>query len=574
MENLSQLYKDLELADEINPKNTDYCLPIKFDNSFSSQEEKFIKAERKIISLMFFNGKLIYRIPHMEPEFYTFLNPDELEYFKNRIQIVENEFIAIRYLMVLWKSTKHNKFSKQAFDKLYKILSIKLDDKNESFHDLNELLLICRSIVEKTKYRIDDYMGLVRKIKMRIKNTNEYFSFLQQLFENKLIPSETVKELIQDYERHIQIGVNSYHTLLANEYKFSALLQKAKLDLKPFYRLLAENEKSLIEHKDQGDIVLLELLRKKAKYEKLAGEIEKSEKTLEELTKSKINLKLNKVSFRLSSDENKELFLLWEIIDQTSTQLANLNSEYILGYFSSDFANLHSVTTEKGRIPILSESFSTIYFDINNNPNREQRKSNLSDNIGIYYNFIFKPIFENTLRKGILNGHLRVDNFLDYFNKTWYNKKFNYTKDGFEIKESWVDQLRPGLFNFFSLFEYNTLHDDLETNNYILCTDSLTLKFEGILRDFIRFLGGSTVKTRKDQTDEILLEEMLEHKMITNHLDAAEIEFFKYVFTSQGMNVRNNVAHGFYKVSDYSFRKISYILLCLLRMCRFSLDEK
>ena len=434
MENLNQLYKALEVADKINPNNTDYCLRIKFDKSFSDKEEKLIIAERKIISLMFYDGKLIYRIPHMEPDFSTFLNLDEIEYFKSRIEAVKSDFIAIRYLTVLWKSTKHNKFSEQAFDKLAKILNTKLDDENESFYDLNELLLICRTISEKTKYRIDEYVQLVKKIKMRIKNTSEYFSFTKQLIENKLISSEVLKDLIQDYENYIQIGIMSYNTLLANEYKFLALLQKAKLDLNPFYRILAENEESLIKHRNQRDFVLLDLLRKKANYEKLAGNIEESEKTLERLTKSRMGLKLNKVSYSWSSDENKVLILLWEIIDQTSTQLANLNSEYILGYFSSDFLNLHTIKTEKGNISLFNESFTNIFFDINNNPNRAQRESNLSEDIGIYYSIFFKPIFENTLRKGILNGHLRVDNFLDYFNKTWYSKKFNYTKDGFEIK--------------------------------------------------------------------------------------------------------------------------------------------
>ena len=123
------------------------------------------------------------------------------------------------------------------------------------------------------------------------------------------------------------------------------------------------------------------------------------------------------------------------------------------------------------------------------------------------------------------------------------------------------------------MFEYQAIHSKLKTDLFILSIDSLTLKFEGILRDFIRITGGTTIKIKNGISEEILLEEMLEHKIIKETYEEAEIELFKLVFTRKGINIRNDIAHSFYKTSDYNFKKISLILLCILRISRFEFDK-
>ncbi|MBK7764421.1 MAG: DUF4209 domain-containing protein [Bacteroidetes bacterium] len=96
-----------------------------------------------------------------------------------------------------------------------------------------------------------------------------------------------------------------------------------------------------------------------------------------------------------------------------------------------------------------------------------------------------------------------------------------------------------------------------KTTNYILSVDSLTMKFEGALRDFIRLCGGSTSIFKKDELQEQLLDELLENPITQNYFTVNDVELFKYTFTKKGKNLRNNVAHSFLDFSDYNFQSAS-----------------
>lgn len=572
MENLKELYQKLEHTKDINTKDTDYVLEIKFDEKLEDKEVEFIKIERKILSLMFSKGQLINRLFSPTIVFDELFSDTDIEYIKRRIKNSKNPYITIRYLIILWKKTKNQEYAKTAFDIIFEVFKKEISSKKITFKDANELFLICRDIVEKTKYRKEEYLNCLQNFKNNISTPYDFYSYLEQLVDNKLISSTVLKYLISNYKDHVKLEIQYY---FSNTYAFETLLpliQKAKLSIKELYSLMGENENVLINHREENDFVKLNLLRKKAEYEKLAGKTDDSEKTLEELTKIKFDVNLNKVNFSMSSETNKELEILWKIIDSKSSFLSTLKAEYIIGYFATQFDNLHTVKTEKGNKPLIDDAFSSILMDINNNANEKKYRNNLSENITIYYSLFFIPIFEQALSKSIINGHLNYENFNDFLKNTWLGQPTKFHKENIEIEESWLTLLQPGLYNFFSLFEYQTVHKKLKTDSFVLSIDSLALKFEGILRDFIRIAGGSTIKIKKGISEEILLDEMLEHKVIKETYEEAEIELFKLVFTRQGLNIRNDIAHSFYKTSDYNFKKISLILLCILRISRFEFD--
>ncbi len=573
MKNLNELYQKLELTKDINTRDTDYVLEIKFDEKLADEEVDYIKIERKILSLIFSKGKPISRFFSSDIAYDELFTNSDIDYIKERIENTQNSYILIRYLIILWYKTKNQEYAKTAFDRTFDILKKEINSSNLAFRDANELFFICRNIVEKTRYRKDEYLNYLQDFKNSISNPFDFYSYLEQLADNKLISSTLLKSLISDYKDYVKFEIQYY---FPNQYGFETLIpliQKAKLPIKELYSLMAENENVLINHRKENDFVKLNLLRKKAEYEKLAGKTVESEQTLEELTKIKFDVNLNKVNFSMSSETNKELEILWKIIDSKSSFLSTLDAEYIIGYFATQFENLHTVTTEKGSKSLFNGYFTTILMDINNNANEKKIRNNLSENISTYYSLFFIPIFEQTLYKSILNGHLNYQNFNNFLKGTWIGQPTKFRKGNIEIEESWLTLLQPGLYNFFSLFEYQTIHSKLKTDSFILSIDSLTLKFEGILRDFIRLSGGTTIKIKNGISEEILLEEMLEHKIIKETYEEAEIELFKLVFTRKGINIRNDIAHSFYKTSDYNFKKISLILLCILRISRFEFDK-
>lgn len=111
-----------------------------------------------------------------------------------------------------------------------------------------------------------------------------------------------------------------------------------------------------------------------------------------------------------------------------------------------------------------------------------------------------------------------------------------------------------------------------KVNNFILAIDSLTLKFEGVLRDFIRLCGGNTSKDKNGELREQLLEELLENEMVVKYFSTKDIDLFKFAFTSRGNNIRNNVAHSFMEFSDYGLSVASLVFLCILRLGKYTLE--
>ena len=105
----------------------------------------------------------------------------------------------------------------------------------------------------------------------------------------------------------------------------------------------------------------------------------------------------------------------------------------------------------------------------------------------------------------------------------------------------------------------------LHKNNplgYILSIDSLTLKFEGVLRAFSRQIGAQTIEIKENGTQErISFDKLLENEKITRLIPSDDLALFKFLFSKDKLNLRNNVAHCFYKPNDYS-ASIVWLLIC------------
>ncbi len=122
-------------------------------------------------------------------------------------------------------------------------------------------------------------------------------------------------------------------------------------------------------------------------------------------------------------------------------------------------------------------------------------------------------------------------------------------------------------------FEFSVLMNTNKINNFILAIDSMTIKFEGALRDFIRLCGGNTTTSKKGVLVEQVLEELLENHTTKNYFSNKDIELFKYAFTQKGKNLRNNVAHSFMQFSDYTWEAVMLVFLCILRLGKYTLEE-
>jgi hypothetical protein len=121
---------------------------------------------------------------------------------------------------------------------------------------------------------------------------------------------------------------------------------------------------------------------------------------------------------------------------------------------------------------------------------------------------------------------------------------------------------------------------DLKTNihnpqGYILAIDSLVLKFEGLLREFSRMIGAQTIEIKDNGTEErIGFDKLLDNEKLKALIPEDDIAFFKFLFTSSGMNLRNNVAHCFFTTKNYTSAVMLLLIVALLRLGNYELKTK
>ena len=172
-------------------------------------------------------------------------------------------------------------------------------------------------------------------------------------------------------------------------------------------------------------------------------------------------------------------------------------------------------------------------------------------------------------------GNLITIKFILFFEKySWYGEKVRHSfeEENKNYTYTWLSMLSPGLQNLFAQFELSGFLNTNKINNYILAIDSLTIKFEGALRDFISLNGGITTVEKKGSIQEQLLEELIDNPKSSELFSFREIELFKYTFTRNGLNIRNNVAHGFFKYPHYTLQNAALVFFCLLRLGQYSIS--
>ena len=178
--------------------------------------------------------------------------------------------------------------------------------------------------------------------------------------------------------------------------------------------------------------------------------------------------------------------------------------------------------------------------------------------------------------EGIIAGKLNYFKVYKFFeNQTWYNQKFkrSLTDNESDSNSTWLTLLAPSIHNLMAQFELSVLMNTNKINNFILAIDSMTVKFEGALRDFIRLCGGNTTTSKKGVLVEQVLEELFENQTTKKYFNKKDIELFKYAFTQKGKNLRNNVAHSFMQFSDYTWEAVMLVFLCILRLGKYRLEE-
>ncbi|GAA4045936.1 hypothetical protein GCM10022409_35010 [Hymenobacter glaciei] len=229
--------------------------------------------------------------------------------------------------------------------------------------------------------------------------------------------------------------------------------------------------------------------------------------------------------------------------------------------------------------PGLTDLFRHVAFDRNRNiTTRQQRMgkklpiSPYSLLMGFYRHMTFE-----TFAHGLQSGQITYANTLQFLReRSWLGKmEFHRGQDEADAPGyTLIPWVEPALRSYFAEME-RAQQDKTYEPDLMLCMDSLTVKMEGILRHFCRALDppiATNRRARNGDQQEKTLEEIIESVESYSGPDAGY--WLRYVFTKEGWNVRNNVAHGFMNPQDYSVGTMQAVILALFVLATLNITPQ
>ncbi|MEZ7900755.1 MAG: DUF4209 domain-containing protein [Flavobacteriales bacterium] len=505
---------------------------------------------------------------------------DNFDYIKIRANKVQNPKHKAKYNHLLWLSPqKHIDFAKDAIESyllLLKNSSFSVDDNLQcfSFAKYFKNLFILSQTVNHKKDEIISYLvSLLESDKL---NDFTKYSLMDFIIENGKKLDTSITQKFFDYSQN-KIS-NLDERVIENYLKLLVILSQ-KLNTSPseFHEKIGDYHISQLDkEKNKGFIAHHYYTNALEEYKK-ANNKTKIEETAVLLEQAKKTIDLKKVSFELEDEKYNELFnQWWDSIKEKTTQLTeNGNAKDIYGYLILDNLLPKAAVLNEEIKPIMLDLVSTMTFDINKNVSK-----NKSGGINPYSihinNFSINHIWL-LVSKGIKSGKISCGSLIDYLkNNSWYGQDYTYLDTNNETQGfNWIELLSPSIQSFFVQTEI-----DIKTNNhnpqgYILAIDSLVLKFEGLLRELSRMIGAQTIEIKENGTEErIGFDKLLDNEKLKALIPEDDIAFFKFLFTSSGMNLRNNVAHCFFTTKNYTSAVMLLLIVALLRLGNYKLETK
>jgi hypothetical protein len=537
--------------------------------------------ELHFVEFPFHKGKLSPQISFTNGEEYPNLSLFQagVYYLKARAAGTVNSKFRGKYNHLLWELLKHNDFGRLAVDSYYALLehvythdiTIAADTlTQQAFNNHFETLY---TISQRLNHRANDVMALFDKYLKSDKLSGfrkaSMMTFIST--EAKKINAPVLQNFF-DYSK--EIVESGEHPLLVEKHLDLLILlsHKLKVSATPSYEKLAEH--FLAEGNKRQDFISHDFYLKaisnfqkagnKAKVEDVSGLVEKAKRTL--------NFK------KVTSEHSSEMLNhLWrDMIARIDKILALNDSEAIYDYLIHGPGFLPTAKSLEENIQSeISKIMRVMTFDINKNIDQ---KGVGGINVYLVYiqNFTLKLtwyMFSN----GIKAGTFTFDSLIGYLKRrSWYGRDFTFIDgDGERQGFDWIQLISPSLLSFFKQSELDMAQGKNSDEGYILAVDSLSLKFEGLLREFCRTIGAQTIEFKADGTQErISFDKLLSNEKVEAIIPPDDIAFLKWLFTDEGFNLRNNVAHCFYPARKYSAGIMFLLIMALLRLGNYEFNVK
>lgn len=582
---ISDFYPHIENYDGSYPfiANTNKAL-VKLSESVDDKTKAIIEWERIILNFTLRKGVAdpfwsstsqdgtVMSYPNLE-----LITKEAFNYLENRCNKVENLWLIAKYNHILWLSKfKNKKFAKIALEAYLTLLKDSSEINSKYNLITNAIILSLES-----KLYVDEVKTVFRRLVLKDSDFKYYYvihlisfalntnKFKKEDFEGCLERIQEINQLLEAEKKYLQIAKN----LETSE----RLAKKTQVSTKPIlYDLGKYNELTADEETTKGIAQLL-YYAKSLEYFSMIKATAESERVANKIKTIKSEIELPVFTTELEITEIARFYerLRYKMLDATPKDIfITLSQDNPLAF--PYFQNL--VVDAKKRELNPLDMFTAAYFDINSNisegddSEEAKTKKNLyklySMQMGLKLQVFLIPLFLEGVKRDLLN----YNTFANYISESWLLQKLIQNRSGEKIEYNWWQQLAPGVLEVFRQIE---IYTTIERCNFTLAIDSLTLKFEGMFREFANLIGIQTLqpknKSKKTDIQEVYLEQILSQQKMMELFNESDRMLFTYIFSKNGLDLRNNVAHSFLRPKDYNFHKAILLLLAILRLSKYKL---
>ena len=502
-----------------------------------------------------------------------------IAYLDERANTTNNLLLKYRYnYFAHVLTTNDNRFAQRAIDALMGVIETLLpNDKEDYPHHAEDAIEVLMSLVKSVKYKKKEATGLIWKILESDYGYRTKMVCIRVAKEQAFFPASDAERIVclcRDFLPLTKDGWRENCCQLGLFYacKFQG---QAKPYITFFYESLGDMEmEQLKDPTTEPNNIAIPLmneghLEKAMAFYQEGGLIEKRNKAEQVFRENKKKVVIPHFKIEKKTDE------------QVVEYFENLAKELLEGKLSWLLVNLScpvrflfpSYEQIRERMPDKDTSMEDLGFvnrvvDINGN------SRNAGDDFELRqkYDIWLMNIVRNTVIKMILTAvktkQLTYGKLKKWFMKsTCFGFPIEYPRSNQVVVASWYSQIDYGVEALIK--QYNRFLQGKPTD-WRIPVDLLSIRFEGILRDMVADYGGHVTKVGRDNSlSQALLDSLHREPCLREIFREEDIEFFKYVFTAKGRNIRNDVAHAFYIPQDYGIIQATLVFLCILRLSMF-----
>lgn len=551
----------------------------------------------KIFSLSYSTGKNIGEVKKY-PDLDEF-QQTAFKYLKQRSADTKNPLLLARYNHLLWKAPKgikHKDFALAAIDNYIKSIHefykfFEADANNENLFRVGQIFETLVGLCDEVKEKLPELKSLTKYLLFKAKHLEFYsrHGIVDDMLEySNIFKKDDFKNVLSIYQKEINRDRKKTDDFLLVNYHLPSAIKvaiKTGADVRKWH-----NESGLAylrignaETEQDRNWLKLDAYAKAIHAFTLAANAAKKkavEKLYAEL-KPKVILPTFRSEF---SEDDQKVFREFQdnLKKFTGEILMNEPNEVFKtiasGYFFPKYGDV--LKASKGSHPGFTEFSTTIYFDKNKNITKTKKKE--EDERKLYQTYqqqiSFKvlPYLHYIIVTGIKSGQITFESFIRYLaEKTWIGKPhFKIDLGGEQEEINWIALISPSVYEYFIQVEAWD-SSKYYRPSFVLCVDSLTLKMEGLFRNFCERLDIPVSVGRNKSMQEEYIHNLLVHPTIKKYFNEDDLLFFNFLFAGEsGMNLRNNIAHCFYNIDDYSSDKMLLLLAALLRIGKYDIKKK